>query len=130
MVIANPPLAEPAIDPGGVIIVGRIDPVECIFVSQQRNGNVRNVKPPAMRVRDVCYTKNHLSITIEVFRPLCKKGKVILWQSKQIRSHILHGLSEREKRINDVRQACKPEVQIWEPPFLVRGILCQYSRAE
>lgn len=34
-----------------------IDPVECIGVSQQRNGNVLNVKPPAMRVRDVCYTK-------------------------------------------------------------------------
>ncbi len=30
-------------------IVGRIDPVECIGVSQQRNGNVLNVKPPAMR---------------------------------------------------------------------------------
>jgi hypothetical protein len=37
--------------------MGRIDPVECIGVSQQRNGNVLNVKPPAMRVRDDCYTK-------------------------------------------------------------------------
>ena len=35
-------------------------------------------KPPAMRVRDVSYTKNHLSVIIEVFRPLLKKGKVIL----------------------------------------------------
>ena len=32
--------------------MGRIDPVEGIGVSQQRNGNVLNVKPPAMRVRD------------------------------------------------------------------------------
>ena len=38
-------------------IMGRIDPVEHISVSQQRNGNVLNVKPPAMRVRDDCYTK-------------------------------------------------------------------------
>ncbi len=37
--------------------MGRIEPVECIEVSQQRNGNVLNVKPPAMRARDVCYTK-------------------------------------------------------------------------
>ena len=37
--------------------MGRIDPVERIGVSQQRNGNVLNVKPPAMRVRDDCYTK-------------------------------------------------------------------------
>jgi putative transposase len=42
--------------------MGRIDPVECIGVSGQRNGNALNVKPPAMRVRDECYTKNHLSI--------------------------------------------------------------------
>lgn len=42
---------------GSFIFVGRIDPVECIGVSQQRNGNVLNVKPPAMRVRDDCYTK-------------------------------------------------------------------------
>ena len=48
-------------------------------------------KPPAMRVRDVCYTKNHLSVIIEVFRPLLKKGKVISWQSKRIRSHIRSG---------------------------------------
>lgn len=40
-----------------ILFVGRIDPVECIGVSQQRNGNVLNVKPPAMRVRDDCYTK-------------------------------------------------------------------------
>ena len=40
-----------------VFIWGRIDPVECVGVSQQRNGNVLNVKPPAMRVRDDCYTK-------------------------------------------------------------------------
>ena len=69
------------------VIMGRIDPVECIGASGQRNGNVLNVTP-AMLVRDDCYTKNHLSNIIEVFRPLSEKGKVILWQSKRIRSHI------------------------------------------
>ncbi len=73
------------------LFMGRIDPVECIGVSGQRNGNVLNVKPPAIRVRNECYTKNHLSIIIGVFRPLSEKGKVILWQSKRIRSHIRSG---------------------------------------
>ena len=35
--------------------------------------------------------KNHLSAIIEVFRPLLEKGKMILWQSKRIRSHIRSG---------------------------------------
>lgn len=35
------------------------DPVECVGVSQKRNGNVLNVKPPAMRVRNVCYTPKY-----------------------------------------------------------------------
>ena len=33
-----------------------------------------------MRVESNRYTKNHLSVTIELFRHYCKKGKVILWQ--------------------------------------------------
>lgn len=37
--------------------MGRIDPVGYVGVFLQKNGNVFNVKPPAMRVRDVCYTK-------------------------------------------------------------------------
>ena len=73
------------------LFMGRIDLVECIGVSGQRNGNVLNVKPPAIRVRNECYTKNHLSIIIGVFRPLSEKGKVILWQSKRIRSHTRSG---------------------------------------
>lgn len=32
--------------------MGRIDPVACIGVSGRGNGNVLNVKPPAMRARD------------------------------------------------------------------------------
>ena len=30
----------------------------------KRNEPMRNKQPPAMRVRDLCYTKNHLSITM------------------------------------------------------------------
>lgn len=76
--------------------MGRIDPVEYVSVSLVRNGNVRNINHPLcdmipMRVRDVCYTKNHLSVIIEVFRPLLEKGKVILWQSKRIHLHIRSG---------------------------------------
>ena len=36
---------------------------------------MRNNKPPAMRARDKSYTKNHLSDTIELFKPLCNEGK-------------------------------------------------------
>ena len=35
-----------------------------------------------MRVESNRYTKNHLSVTIEVFRHYRKKGKVILWQKR------------------------------------------------
>ena len=44
-----------------------------------------------MRVRDVSYTKTHLSIIIEVVQATIKKGKVSLWQSKQIRLRIRSG---------------------------------------
>lgn len=47
--------------------------------------NLKLTTLPAMRVRDVSYTKNHLSVIIEVFRPLLKKGKVIL-MAKQTNS--------------------------------------------
>jgi len=36
-------------------------------------------------------------------------------------------VSEGEKRTNDIRQACKFEVQIWEQEILVQRILCRYS---
>ena len=52
------------------------------FFVDPKNGNARNQNPPAMRVETNCYTKNHLSATIELFRHYCKKGKVILWQKR------------------------------------------------
>ena len=41
-----------------------------------------------------------------------------------------HGVSEREKLADDIRAARKPKVQIWEPSFLVQGILCGYGGKE
>ena len=43
---------------------------------------------------------------------------------------LVHGISEREKCAHDVWQARKPEIQIWESSFWVRGILCQYGGME
>ena len=34
------------VDSGGDFLMGRIDPVECVGVSRQRNGNVRNINHP------------------------------------------------------------------------------------
>ena len=50
------------------------------FFVDPKNGNARNQNPPALRVESNRNTKNHLSVTIELFRHYCKKGKVILWQ--------------------------------------------------
>lgn len=58
-----------------------IYPVEGIGVFRvPKNGDARNKKPPALRVETKRCTKNHLSVTIELFRHYCKKGKVILWR--------------------------------------------------
>ena len=32
-------------------------------------------KPPAMRVRDDCYTKNHLSVIMRLFKPIYNERK-------------------------------------------------------
>jgi len=39
-------------------------------------------QPPAMRVRDGCYTKNHLSIIMKLFKLSYTKGKVIYMAKK------------------------------------------------
>lgn len=50
------------------LIVGRIDPVECIGVSQQRNRNLWGVKPPAMRLHDVSTPKNRRKIVYNQYK--------------------------------------------------------------
>ena len=61
-----------------------------------------------MRVRDVSYTKNHLSVIIEVFRPLLKKGKVILMSengTKRIRRTPEERIAEIDAKIGAVNQS-------------------------
>lgn len=70
------------------MIVGRIDPVECIGVSQWRNGDVLNVKPPAMRVRDDLYKNSPF-----------RYNRVVQATIK-----------ERKECADDVRQTSKPEI--------------------
>ena len=41
-----------------------------------------------------------------------------------------NGISQREKQPNDFREIRKPQVQVWEPAFLMPGLLCKYSRSE
>ncbi len=88
-------------------------------VSQKRNGTVGNKKPPAMRGETICYTKNHLSITIELFRHYCRKGDLMAnknydlahtkWMCKY---HIVFTPKYRRKIIynqlkNDIRDILK-----------------------
>lgn len=39
-----------------------------------------------------------------------------------------YGISKRKKCNDDIRKACKFEVQIWKQTFLGRKILCKHSR--
>ena len=44
-----------------------------------------------LRVESSRYTKNHLSVTIELFRHYCKKGELILWRIRIMTWHIQNG---------------------------------------
>ena len=37
------------------------------------------------------------------------------------------GISKGKKFIDDIRQTCEFEVQVWEPTFLVPRVLCRYG---
>ncbi len=39
-----------------------------------------------------------------------------------------NGISEREKFVNDIRQACELKIQVREPTFLVQRVLCGHGR--
>lgn len=39
-----------------------------------------------------------------------------------------HGVSQREKQCNDIREICESQVQVWKPVFLVSSVLCGHSR--
>ena len=38
----------------------------------------------------------------------------------------VHGISQGEEQLNDFRQACEFEVQVWVEEFLVQRVLCGY----
>ena len=40
------------------------------------------------------------------------------------------GISKGKKFIDDIRQTCEFEVQVWEPTFLVPRVLCKYGGTE
>ena len=40
------------------------------------------------------------------------------------------GISKGKKFIDDIRQTCELEVQVWESTFLVPGILCGHGGTE
>ena len=62
--------------------MGRIDPVEYVGVSQQRNGNVRNRNHPLCGCAVDVIQKITQPDIIEVSKPLSKKGKVIYMAKK------------------------------------------------
>ena len=80
---------KPARQLAGFILLW-LQPVECAGVSQQRNGGVRNRKPPAMRVMyQTVIQKNHLSVIIRLFKPIYseRKGDFNGQKGKQFSTH-------------------------------------------
>lgn len=60
---------------------GLLSPLE--FFVDLKNVDGRNNKPPAMRVRVDCYTKNHLSVYNRVVQAVLQKGKVIYGEERK-----------------------------------------------
>ena len=58
-----------------------LSPLEFFVVP--KNGDGRNNKPPAMRVRVDCYTKNYLSVYNKVVQAILWKGKVIYGEERK-----------------------------------------------
>ena len=58
-----------------------LSPLEFFVVPKNVDG--RNNKPPAMRVRVDCYTKNHLSVYNRVVQAVLQKGKVIYGEERK-----------------------------------------------
>ena len=81
---------------------------------------------------------------IEIIKKLCKEMKVEIIEGEACPDHIhllvsippymsiaqFVGTLKSKKRADDLRQACKPKVQIREPELLVPRILCGYGRKE
>ena len=62
----------------------RLQPVELLGVFRvPKNEEQFNNKPPAMRVRVECYTKNYLSVYYRVVQAILQKGKVIYGEERK-----------------------------------------------
>ena len=40
----------------------------------------------------------------------------------------VHGIFEKQEQLADIRSAREPEIQVWEPAFLVQRVLRGYGR--
>ena len=73
----------------------------------------------------------------EIIRTLCKYKGVEILEGNMMPDHVhllisippknervkFYGVFKRKKCVNDVRQTCKFEVQVWKPTLLGRGVL-------
>ena len=50
--------------------------------------------------------------------------------TSEVQCFAIHGISEREKQPDDIREMGKHEVQVSEQRILVQRILCRYGRKE
>ena len=77
----------------------------------------------------------------EILRTLCRYQGVEIIEGHLMSDHVhmlsakeecfgFYRISEGKKRTDDIRQTCKPEIQIWKPTFLSRRILCQHCWPE
>ena len=64
------------------MIVGRIDPVEYMLISQWRNEHARNINHPLCGCATVVIQKNYLSDYNKVVQAILQKGKVIYGKAK------------------------------------------------
>ena len=94
-------------------------------------------KPPAMRVCDDCYTKNHLSIIMRLFNPIYNV-KVILMANKAnslqhtkwvCKYHIVFTPKYRRKIIyNQYKESIRDIIEqlcAYKGVEIIGGILCQ-----
>ena len=79
----NTKVKTPGWHSGGFLFMdfSLLSPLEFFVVP--KNGDGRNNKPPAMRVRVDCYTKNHLSVYNRVVQAVLQKGKVIYGEERK-----------------------------------------------
>ena len=82
--------------------------------------------------RQVIYGKIKADIG-QILRKLCEhKGIEIIEANAcpEVQCVTDYGISQREKQLDDIRQACEFKVQVWQQAILVQRILCRYGGTE